>query len=83
MCLIIACSGYDVCREIRKKYTSIELPVILLTAKGMLSDVIEGFEAGANDYIMKVSACIILTYESFTSMVVLALCVCVCVCSTC
>lgn len=48
-------SGYEVCTEIRKRYSSIELPVILLTAKGQLQDSLRGFEVGANDYVLKVS----------------------------
>ena len=46
-------SGYEVCRRIRESYTSQQLPVIMLTAKIHLSEVDEGFKAGANDYIQK------------------------------
>ncbi len=46
-------SGYEVCREIRKKYTPNELPVIMLTAKRLIQDLIQGFESGANDYLVK------------------------------
>ncbi|HSX40542.1 MAG TPA: response regulator transcription factor [Candidatus Saccharimonadales bacterium] len=43
--------GEAVCLEIRKKYP--ELPVIILTAKDSVSDVIEGLNMGADDYITK------------------------------
>ncbi len=46
-------SGYDVCRKIRKIYLPDELPVIMLTAKNMVSDINEAYECGANDYIVK------------------------------
>ena len=46
-------TGYDVCRRIRELFTTEELPVIMLTAKSQLSDINTGFEAGANDYIVK------------------------------
>lgn len=46
-------SGYDVCREIRKKYSLHELPVLMLTARSRASDILAGFEAGANDYMTK------------------------------
>ncbi|MCP4132369.1 MAG: response regulator [bacterium] len=46
-------SGYEVCREIRKIYRPIEMPVILLTAKNRAEDIQAGFSAGANDYIIK------------------------------
>ncbi|MCU0846972.1 MAG: SpoIIE family protein phosphatase [Spirochaetes bacterium] len=46
-------SGYEVCKELRKKYSKQELPVLMLTAKGKPGDMVTGIEAGANDYIVK------------------------------
>ncbi len=46
-------SGYEVCRKIREDYTDHELPIVLLTAKDQVSDLVIGFEAGANDYLPK------------------------------
>ncbi|MBF0352936.1 MAG: SpoIIE family protein phosphatase [SAR324 cluster bacterium] len=46
-------SGFEVCRRIRSLYSPNELPVIFLTAKNQVHDLIEGFNAGANDYISK------------------------------
>lgn len=46
-------NGYEVCKDIRQRYDASTLPVILLTAKNRLTDMVEGFEAGANDYIVK------------------------------
>jgi signal transduction histidine kinase/ligand-binding sensor domain-containing protein/class 3 adenylate cyclase len=46
-------SGYEVCQKIRKKYLPSELPVIMLTAKNQVSDLVEGFSSGASDYIAK------------------------------
>lgn len=46
-------SGYDVCRKIREKWPVHELPVIFLTAKNQVSDLVESFSVGANDYVSK------------------------------
>jgi len=46
-------SGYDVTKKIRKKYSQLKLPVLILTAKASPEDVNAGFEAGANDYLVK------------------------------
>lgn len=46
-------SGYDVLKEIRKKSSMAELPVVLLTAKNQIDDLIEGFSLGANDFLTK------------------------------
>ena len=46
-------SGYEVCEHIRKDYLPSELPVVLLTAKNRVSDLVIGFNVGANDYLTK------------------------------
>jgi len=46
-------SGYEVCQEIRKKYSTEELPIIMVTAKNQVSDLVKGFQTGANDYLTK------------------------------
>ncbi len=46
-------SGYEVCRAIRERRSLHEFPVILLTVKSDTTDIIAGFEAGANDYLVK------------------------------
>ncbi|MDM8527745.1 ATP-binding protein [Anaerolineales bacterium HSG24] len=46
-------SGYEVCRELRRDYPATELPIIMLTAKNRVDDLVAGFEAGANDYLIK------------------------------
>jgi len=46
-------SGYEVCKQIRKKFPPTELPVVMLTAKNQVSDLVEGFQMGANDYLTK------------------------------
>lgn len=46
-------SGYEVCTRIRNNFMPSELPVLMITAKNQLSDLIEGFSSGANDYIAK------------------------------
>jgi signal transduction histidine kinase/class 3 adenylate cyclase len=46
-------SGYEVCEKIREKYLSSELPIIMITAKNQLQDLVQGFSTGANDYLSK------------------------------
>lgn len=46
-------NGFDVCRAVRQKFSLFELPIIFLTAKNQLDDLIKGFDAGANDYLTK------------------------------
>ncbi|MFN8671434.1 MAG: response regulator [Candidatus Sericytochromatia bacterium] len=46
-------SGYEVCKKIREKFPTYQLPVVLLTAKNQISDLVEGFDSGANDYLTK------------------------------
>ncbi|MDL2313560.1 response regulator [Desulfovibrio sp. OttesenSCG-928-C14] len=46
-------SGYEVCRRLRKQYSLFELPILMLTAKNQVQDIILGFQSGANDYIQK------------------------------
>jgi DNA-binding response OmpR family regulator len=44
-------NGYDLCKEIRK--TNSKIPIIMLTAFGTPDNKIAGFDAGADDYIVK------------------------------
>ena len=46
-------SGYELCSEIRKKYQSHELPILMLTASSNPEDMVQAFSCGANDYITK------------------------------
>lgn len=48
------CDGIDACEQIRKKA---EVPILFLTAKSAESDMIEGFEAGGDDYLIKPFSC--------------------------
>ncbi|MFA6597460.1 MAG: response regulator transcription factor [Ignavibacteriaceae bacterium] len=44
-------SGFEVCKQVRKE--GINVPIILLTAKGQEIDKVRGLELGADDYITK------------------------------
>ena len=46
-------SGYEVCRELRRRFSPVDLPVIFVTAKSRPEDLEEGFAAGGNDYLGK------------------------------
>jgi len=45
--------GFEVCKRIRANRASAAVPIILLTAKGTIEDKIRGFNAGADDYLVK------------------------------
>jgi phosphoserine phosphatase RsbU/P len=45
--------GVEVCRRLRKSLDNRPTYIILLTAKGRREDVVEGLQAGANDYVTK------------------------------
>jgi len=44
-------NGFDVCKNIRRAKLSI--PILMLTAKGTIDDKTEGFDCGADDYLVK------------------------------
>lgn len=46
-------SGYEICRSIRNRYSTIELPVLMLTARTSSQDILRGIQSGANDYLAK------------------------------
>jgi len=46
-------SGLEVCRQVRRKPETRDLPIIMLTARGEESDRIRGLEGGADDYVTK------------------------------
>lgn len=46
-------SGYEVCQKIRQEYLPSELPIIIITAKNQVADLVQGLSYGANDYLAK------------------------------
>lgn len=46
-------SGYEVCRNLRERFTLFELPVLLVTVKNEPEDLLHGFASGANDFLVK------------------------------
>jgi DNA-binding response OmpR family regulator len=44
-------NGYEICRYLREE--RLEMPIIMLTAKGQESDVVLGLKLGADDYVTK------------------------------
>jgi signal transduction histidine kinase len=45
--------GYELCRRLRADDDTKSIPVLLVTARTEVSSVLQGFEAGANDYLLK------------------------------
>ena len=46
-------SGIEVCRRLRRKPETANVPIIMLTARGEESDRVRGLETGADDYVTK------------------------------
>ncbi|HKN33949.1 MAG TPA: EAL domain-containing protein [Terriglobales bacterium] len=46
-------SGLDALKTLREAYSSIELPIIMVTAKNQSDDVVRALDLGANDYVTK------------------------------
>ncbi len=46
-------SGIEVCRRIRQRSESRNVPIIMLTARGEETDRIRGLDTGADDYVVK------------------------------
>ena len=46
-------SGIEVCRRLRQRSVTRNLPIIMLTARGEETDRVRGLDTGADDYIVK------------------------------
>ena len=46
-------TGYEVTQKLREHFPATELPILLLTAKTQVKDIVIGLEVGANDYLTK------------------------------
>lgn len=46
-------SGFEVCKTLRRNFSLYDLPVLMLSAKSQVSDIVIGFQSGANDYVAK------------------------------
>jgi len=44
-------SGFDVCRDLRQQ--GVDTPILMLTARGQLTDKVVGLKLGADDYLTK------------------------------
>ncbi len=51
--MIEGVSGIEVCRRLRRREATANVPIIMLTARGEESDRIRGLETGADDYVTK------------------------------
>ncbi|MBI5032419.1 MAG: response regulator [Chloroflexi bacterium] len=45
--------GYEVCRRLRRNRNTARLPIMMLTAQDSLEEKVKGFDAGADDYMIK------------------------------
>lgn len=46
-------NGLEVCKKLQQNQATAQIPVIFLTAKTGTTDIVEGLEAGAVDYVIK------------------------------
>lgn len=51
--MIEGISGIEVCRRLRRRPSTANLPILMLTARGEEDDRVRGLETGADDYITK------------------------------
>ena len=51
--MLPAMDGLEVCRTLKSREHTADIPVIMLTARGEESDIVRGLEMGADDYITK------------------------------
>jgi two-component system phosphate regulon response regulator PhoB len=51
--MIEGVSGIEVCRRLRRRPSTANVPIIMLTARGEESDRVRGLETGADDYVTK------------------------------
>jgi len=45
--------GVTLCRQLRRDPRFMSLPILFLTAKGSTDDIVDGLDAGADDYVIK------------------------------
>jgi two-component system phosphate regulon response regulator PhoB len=46
-------SGIEVCRRLRRRQSTSNIPIVMLTARGEEDDRVRGLETGADDYVTK------------------------------
>jgi len=46
-------NGYEMCREIKQRKVTQDIPVVILSARGAGLDIDKGFDVGANDFLTK------------------------------
>lgn len=46
-------NGLVLCQRVRSRAESVRLPIMLLTARSAIQDKVAGFQAGADDYVVK------------------------------
>ncbi|MEM7530962.1 MAG: SpoIIE family protein phosphatase [Chloroflexota bacterium] len=46
-------SGYEICRQIRTRFSARDLPIILIGPNNQANEQVAGFEVGASDYLTK------------------------------
>src|SRR5690349_17846838 len=51
--MIEGISGIEVCRRLRRRATTANVPIMMLTARGEEEDRVRGLETGADDYVTK------------------------------
>lgn len=52
-CMMPGIDGFDVLREIKDKPETSAIPVLMLSARGLEQDIINGLSLGADEYVVK------------------------------
>lgn len=45
--------GFTVCQKLKQSEKTVNIPIVMCTAKGLKEDIMSAVKAGANDYIIK------------------------------
>jgi len=45
--------GLEACKKLKQDKTTASIPIVLLTAKGQITDIEKGFKSGADAYVVK------------------------------
>jgi len=46
-------TGYEVCRQLKESQETSDIPVVFLSAKGQEAEIKQGYDSGAEEYILK------------------------------
>merc|ERR1719350_464194 len=52
-CMMPGMSGLEVCKTLRRRFSPLQLPILMLTCRTAPEEAAEAIDAGCNDYVRK------------------------------